>query len=295
MEIYFNPYPGAAQEEKEGIQYAVKAAEALFRLKKAMQKNFLLTGKSPGEDVDVSLSKFVLVKGAGTPLGIGDIIRNAPPLERTKLQLLLHTFSQGKIIEAIDIADYDDWIIDNIGASAPILGLAAKSKAIALTIPSEEVWRRDLLPFKNHTETLHNLWGQKDISQIVTFCIESIKNIPERFSAKFKAKFCDGALNTAPNTANWEHWGFFRNMERAQKREYAVDNDLVKTERLPKTKNYGRLLELRIKDSGHRILFAHRKESSPEILIGGFYQKNEAMSQSEAIQDAKKRIDNYKD
>jgi hypothetical protein len=46
---------------------------------------------------------------------------------------------------------------------------------------------------------------------------------------------------------------------------------------------------------GHRIFFVHRQGLNPEILIGCFYQKNQSISQNEAIQNAKKRIDDYKD
>jgi hypothetical protein len=55
------------------------------------------------------------------------------------------------------------------------------------------------------------------------------------------------------------------------------------------------LLELRFNGLEHRIFFVHRQGLNPEILIGGFYQKNEAISQNEAIQNAKKRIDEYVD
>jgi putative component of toxin-antitoxin plasmid stabilization module len=59
-------------------------------------------------------------------------------------------------------------------------------------------------------------------------------------------------------------------MEKAKKRKYEVDDNLLKN--VADTK-HGLLLELRIYGPGHRIFFVHREGMSPEVLIGGFYQK----------------------
>jgi putative component of toxin-antitoxin plasmid stabilization module len=216
-------------------------------------------------------------------------------MERTKLQSLLQTFSRGRVIDAENFSEVDNWIVTNINAPAPVLALAAQNKAIALTIPTEAEWCVDILYFDGRMETLHNLWGQEDISEIIKYCIESQINITKRFSVRFKAIFCEGALNDAPNTAYWEHWGFFQNMERAQKRNYAVDDYLIKNVGATKS---GILLELRMYGPGYRILFAYRKDMFPEILVGGFYKKgtgDDRKAQNKSIEDAKKRIDKYND
>jgi hypothetical protein len=152
-----------------------------------------------------------------------------------------------------------------------------------------------MLCFDKRTETLHNLWGQEDISEITKYCIESLENITERFMVHFNTVFCNGALNSAPNINNWERFGYFRTMKKAKEQGYNVDGDLIKNKSMPKTKKYGSLLELRMMGPGHRIFFVHRQGLNPEILIGGFYQKNQSISQNEAIQNAKNRIDDYKD
>jgi hypothetical protein len=294
MEIYFNPYPGVAKNETDGMQCIIKVADAFARVKKELRK-IPLTGRSPGEDVDVSPSDFVLIRDVGVELRLGDIFHKATSSERTKFQLLLQTFSRGRVIDAEDFGGVDNWVVANIHAPAPVLVLAAQNKAIALTIPTETEWCVDILCFDERTETLHNLWGQEDVSEITEYCIELLKNVTERFSARFKAIFYEGVLNDAPNVAYWEHWGFFQNMERAQKRNYVVDDDLIKNVGVTRSSI---LLELRMYGSGYRILFAYRKGMFPEILVGGFYKKgtgDDHKAQSKSIKDAKKRIDNYND
>jgi hypothetical protein len=59
MELYFNPYPGAAHSVEEGTKLTVDVADALYRLKKDLQ-NIPLSGSASS---DVSPSNFVLVRG----------------------------------------------------------------------------------------------------------------------------------------------------------------------------------------------------------------------------------------
>jgi putative component of toxin-antitoxin plasmid stabilization module len=294
MELYFNPYPGPAKNETDGIHCAVELAGALSRLKKELQ-SISLIGRFPEEQIEVKPSDFVLVRTSVTELRLKDILSKALPADRVKLQLLLHIFSRGQIIDTEVLNSVENWIITSIDTAAPILEIAAKNKAVALTIPTEDIWRNDVLSFQNRLETLHNLWGQTDITRIVEHCIDSLRNAGERFSMQFNAIYCPGSLNDAPNTAEWERYGYFSAMQKAKERAYQVDNNLIKNKDMPKTKKYGSLLELRIYAPGHRIFFVRRKGTFPEILIGGFYQKNESMSQNESIQNAKKRIDDYDD
>jgi hypothetical protein len=294
MEIYFNPYPGSAKNEAYGIQCAIEAADALSRLRKDIQ-NIPLVGRFPGENIDKSPASFILIRTSDTELRLGDIFHKATTSDRLKLQLLLQLFSRGQVIELVGLDTINNWTLANIGIPAPILELAAKNRAMTLTIPTEDLWRVDILRFENRAEITHNLWGQEDVSGIVKHCIDSIENTIERFKARFDAEFCDGALNVAPDDNIWESFGYFTAMNRAKARDYRVDDDLIKNKAMPKTEKYGSLLELRMKGPGHRIFFVRRKGLSPEILIGGFYQKNESMSQNDAIQNAKKRIDTYID
>jgi putative component of toxin-antitoxin plasmid stabilization module len=287
VEIYFNPYPGASKDEQEGIRCIVETADAFTRMKKALQSVPLL-GRFA--DNEVLPSQFVLVRLAGMELGIKDVLYKVATHERIKIQLLLETFSKGRVLDENDLTDIEHWIITNIGVPAPILEIATRNNAIALTIPAEPEWRCDILCFENRSETLYNLWGQKDISNIVKHSIDSLENTEKRFSACFEAVFCDAALNDAPPPINWDNLGFFTTMEKAQKREYRVDDNLIKN--VAETK-YGPLLELRIYGPGHRIFFAYRKSMSPKVLIGGFYQKNQGSSQDKAIALAQKRINGY--
>jgi hypothetical protein len=288
MEIYFNPYPGASKDEREGLRCVIKAADAFVRMQKEVH-NIPFLGIFA--DDEVRPSNFVLVRGAGMELGIKDILHKAESQERLKIQLLLEIFAKGRVFDEKDIKGVENWIITNIGAPAPILEMAAKNKAVALTIPTELEWCCDVLHFESRNVILHNLWGQEDVSNIVNHCIDSLKNTKDRFSTHFDAVFCNDALNDAPHTTNWDNLGFFTTMEKAKKRNYEADTNLIKN--VAETQ-YGPLLELRIYGPGHRIFFVHRKNMSPEVLIGGFYQKNQALCQNKAIKNAKKRLDQHR-
>jgi len=295
MEIYFNPYPGAAKTEEEGLCLAIGTADALSRLKKECG-GAALNGNTFESKSDLPPSKFVLVRNQHIDFSIGYLMFKTGNVEREKLRSLLDLFSKGKILDNDELLKVDDWIVSVVEAPAPILGLAAKNKAIALTIPTDPEWRVNLFSFNNRTETLHNLWGQDDISEIISHCVESIKNNQDRFSVRFNVEFCGNALNSAPDFVSWDNLGFFRLMESARKRKYKVDDDLIKfVQGIEKTK-YGSLFELRLKTSGWRIFFVYREGHSPEILIGGFYKKgtgDDSKAQNNSIQNAKNNIDEY--
>ncbi|GBU26709.1 hypothetical protein R84B8_00219 [Treponema sp. R8-4-B8] len=293
MEIYFNPYPGAAKTEEEGLCLAVGTADALSRLKKEFS-GVTLYGNTFESESDLPPSKFVLVRKQGISFSIGSLMFKTGNVEREKLRSLLDLFSKGRILDNDELLKADDWIVSIINAPAPILELAAKNKAIALTIPTESEWRINLFSFNDRTETLHNLWGQNDITAIISHCIEQIKNIPEQFSTQFNAKFCGSALSSAPDYALWERIGFFKKMEDARNFGYIPFHNLLQyLQGIEKTK-FGPLLELT--SNGYRIFFVYRKGLSPEILVGGFYKKgvgNNSKAQNQAIINARNNISEY--
>jgi hypothetical protein len=292
MEIYFNPYPGAAKSAKSGIDAVVLAADVLFRLRKQCS-GVPLSGRVSDLHGDLPPASFVLVRAGDMIFGIKNVIFTIQGHEREKVRLLLDMFSKGQIIDTETFHGVENWIVSAVGTAAPVLEIAAKKKAIALTIAAEEEWRINLIDFDDRENKLHNIWGQPDISALVKHCIDSLENSVERFAAQFNAKFCDGALYTAPNQQQWEHCGFFQNMERAKKRGYSVDDKLIKN--VGQT-SCGVLLELRCYGSGWRIFFVYRRGLTPEVIIGGFYQKGigkNATPQNRAIQDAISRIDSY--
>ncbi|MDR1533488.1 MAG: hypothetical protein LBU64_00080 [Planctomycetota bacterium] len=294
MEIYFNPYPGAAKSEEEGIALTVNAADALLRLQKQCSDTPLV-GRFSEMRGDLPPSRFILVRKEGVPAGIEQLIYRVNSSEREKIKFLLTMFSKGQIIAEEDVGDTENWIVSVVGAAAPVLELAAKRNAMALTVSAEKEWRVDVICFDNHENKLPNIWGQVDISGLTTHCIKSMTNARERFSAQFNARFCDGALHAAPDARQWENCGYFQCMGRAKKQGYAVDANLMRN--VGHT-NHGTLLELRCYGTGHRIFFAYRRGISPEVLIGGFYQKgigDDATAQNNAIRNAIRRIDSYKD
>jgi hypothetical protein len=285
MELYFNPYPGAAHDADSATALVVSLAEALHRLERKLPEQ-ILSGSYA--DDEKSPSHFVIVRNAGCgEYEIGNIFSNVGGREREYIRQLLSMFSRGRKFELREESGVEDWLLKGIGAAAPILEIAAKNGAMALTIPTEEFWRVDLIEFDARNETLHNLWGQNDVSALVHHCIDSLANARERFSHKYRAEFCDGALNSAPDSRCWERFEFFRSMDKAQERNYVVDRNLLKN--VGSTK-HGPLLELRCYGHGHRIFFTVKGGGETKLLIGGFYHKSGGLGQSEAIERAVERI-----
>jgi hypothetical protein len=290
MEVFFNPYPGAAKNLKEGKAVVTLAARALAKFRKDMRSGSII-GCSPAENLDFTPTNFVLIReeNNGIIYNIKDVFRMATSFEREELRLLLETFSKGRIIEKEELNCTEDWTILGIGAAAPVLEIAQKRGAIAFTIPTEPFWCLDVIEFEGRQEMLHNLWGQEDVTLVLEYCINSIKNAHERFRSRYNAAFCEGALKGAPEGIYWEAFGIFSQMDKAVERGFAVDNDLIKN---VGNTEHGQLLELRCYEYGLRVFFVHIKNGDATVLVGGFYQKNKG-NQMRAIQDASNRISKW--
>ena len=294
MELYFNPYPDPAGTKEKGLERIMLAADAFSRLKKEFGKE--LTLHFSVIDSNLIPSHFVIARDEKSDLSIGSCLNEKK--YKDKLVLLMSFLSMGRVIDAKDISQTEDWIPSVMDMPAPVLELAARKKAIAFTLPTEDKWRVDLLNFIDRPETLHNLWGQEDISAIKSHCFESLQNIQERFKIQYNAEFCPGALNSAPNYALWDNLGFFEAMKSAQEMDYKADDNLIKN--IGGTK-YGPMRELRIQRFKYRIFFVYQKGLSPEVLIGGFYKKGTGdepsdkvhKPQNDAIKHAKNHINSY--
>jgi hypothetical protein len=290
MDLYFNPYPGAAQNREDGIQQVLNVADALYRLKHCLRGNQLF-GLSVSNDL--SLSEFIVIRETNAHLQVQNIFRWTENTEREKIRLLLQLFNKGRVIDSNEITDIENWTLKNIGTSAPILEFAAKQKAITLTIPTEPEWRVDIIEFEGRKEILHNLWGQEDISNLKGHCINAVNDVKKRFEIRYDAKFCDGALSLAPRYDLWEKFGIFRQMDKAKQSNYKPDNILIK---IVDSTKYGMLYELRcLGDEGLRIFFVLRNSAPSRILVCGFYQKNMPISPNKAIQTASGRIKKHRD
>jgi hypothetical protein len=84
----------------KSFQRCPEVADAFVRMKKALQ-NIPLSGRFAGDEAP--LSRFVLVRLAGMEFGIKDIFYKTAPRDRGKIQLLLQTFSTGKVLNEDDI------------------------------------------------------------------------------------------------------------------------------------------------------------------------------------------------
>jgi len=277
MELYFNPYPDAAESEEAFLGHAIRTIDALKLLDKTMK----LTAVSAKNK---ALTDIVLYRESGAPCWFQKVLNKTRGANHEQLRFLLLKLTSGQILESLPDEDELDWLLTDIGIRAPILVYAAKRDAISLTIPTTPGWNMDVLRFEGRSEVLPNLWGQQDISSLKAHCICSLPSAKERFAIEFKAAYCDGALANAPDERLWEEYGFFETMRRAQSRGYAAVKPHIEDVRGTKK---GRLLELRCLGTGWRIFFVC---SGQAILIAGFYPKKNIREQSREIQEACNRI-----
>lgn len=285
MDLYFNPYPAPAKSHSDGLARVIGAADALFRLNKQVK-----TEMEAVWEQDRPLSSFVLVWAENVNYYFRDMFRFAKKEEIDKLRLLLEMFSKGRNIDATQTdAEMEYWIVEGLGVNAPLLGIAAKQNAMALTVPTSPGWDVDYITFEGRANSLHNLWGQPNIAKLKEHCVNSLRNAYERFAARYEAVYCENALKDAPDERLWDQYCFFKSMDKAAERHYKVDNHLIKD--VGSTK-YGRLYELRCYESGWRIFFVCRKNFDEKMLIAGFYPKSSSTSQRQEIQEACVRVNN---
>lgn len=217
--------------------------------------------------------------------------------EREQMQevmLLVHALQRGTIIPARVLKKSEGWVIDQIGAHSPLLEHAAKKNGMLLTFAVTPDWEHDFFTFTGQTKYLPNIWGQTDIQPIENW-IESwysrhndpIKELRRRVNVQI----CDGAFSANDFThAEWNQ--ICEILERVRKRNYAVDNKLIKPLVGYTTMRHGVLHEIRLHGKGIRILFAFHGGT---LLLGGHYcyGKGELKFRDNACSSAVTRINAF--
>jgi hypothetical protein len=288
MDLYFNPYPGAAANESEGLAAVLKTADALRKLKKTLRSQ-PFQGVLSSDYADRTPANFIVIreKGTGAWYDVAFLRQNLKPMERERIAFMLNVFSKGRVLDPTEVERVEGWIASCIETVAPVLEMAARNQTMALTIGTESEWCVDKITFKERDEFAHNLWGQEDVSVLAAHCIEAIENSVDRFAVMYHAVYCGDALKSAPNPSEWEQSGLFRKMREAAIRKYRVDDIVLK--KVGNT-DYGALLELRPIRSGVRMFFSVLEDDT--VLVGGFYQKGDGSKQNDSIDKAVKRINN---
>jgi hypothetical protein len=283
MEIYYNPYPDPATREQEALVCIIKTADALTELKKQIGATTTVTGENH------RLMAHVIVRKGSVSLYFQNMLTYASNNEKQKLIFLMQVFASGRVLEESELMDDDNWIVRDLGVSAPILAHAVKKDAISLTIPTSPGWDVDFIHFEGRSDCLINIWGQSDLTEICKHYLSLLKASDERFASQFNATYCAGALNAAPEGHLWDRCGFFRDMKKAKSNGYTIDNILIKN--VGNTEKHGALLELRCRLEEWRIFFVCVDGIKDTLLIGGFYKKGGSkQEQDREINQAVKRI-----
>jgi hypothetical protein len=185
VELYFNPYPGPASDYSSGLNAVLCTAGTLVELKKSLN-GFPTVGVYSTGGADNPPINFVMVRNSetGELFDIRSFLSSSSlqASDREKLLFLLREFDKGRILDESELKYAEDWIIAGIEAPAPVLEIAAKRKAIAVTFATETGWDVDIINFVGKEEYLHNLWGQGDVSALKALCLESINNESDRFA-----------------------------------------------------------------------------------------------------------------
>jgi hypothetical protein len=79
--------------------------------------------------------------------------------ERELVLRFLLLFDRGRALSAEALDTCEDWMLTELGTSAPVLEYAARRKAMAATVLTESGWERDFLEFDNREEYLPNIYG----------------------------------------------------------------------------------------------------------------------------------------
>ena len=109
--------------DEEGLARSVDVADSLIRLNQSFQSNEEIKTVS---EQDGLLAGFVLIQAGNRLYWIQEILRFAQNRDREKLIILLRLFTKGKVIDISAYPDLENWIVNGIGVSAPILELATK-------------------------------------------------------------------------------------------------------------------------------------------------------------------------
>lgn len=278
--IFFNPYPGMSADYESGKKSLLSTANSYREL----FNNLKVKAYNPeGPD---SIKHFSLSEDKqGARYTPSSYVREYSGREREIIKHFLLMFAMGSRVKNDDLLICEDWVLTDFNFSAPILEYASRQDGMAITISDDSDWKTDFFYFIDQPHELPNIHGQNDCSPLQEWIINwSRRNISFRsfLEQNFDILFCQGATNTCFPSRHEEE-GVINAFNRAQICKYEVDNDSIK---IFQTK-FGNIFELRAYGEGVRIFFTIQ---NGRPIIGGFYRKSAAVSQTKSGEYAAKRL-----
>jgi len=280
LNVYFNPYPGKANNNDSGKECLLSTALACRKISKEFNLSFLNGEK------DDSIRAFTLVADEyGGQLKPSNLIKEYSGKDKAVVLWFHRMLDRGGVVKAQDLSLYETLILENIGVQAPMLEYALRNEGMAITLTDDDDWRINFFNFIDNPEKLPNIYGQTDCSDLYIWIREWLKNnlsFQQFLEQELNVIFCDGATNTCSPLKSEEH-GIITALKQAQKTSFQVDNDLIKRFSTKK----GDLFELRSYGDGVRIFFVLE---SGKPIVGGFYRKTMAMNQNKVAKNAADRL-----
>jgi len=292
-DLYFNPYPGAVTDIETGKQILVKTALAVEAL-----RNSIGTGFDPNGDCPVSSFTLVRDSGFNCNLNISDLFPLIGGRDRTVVSRLYLLFSKGQVLSKEMLAEYDKLTFKALAIPTPVLEFAIIHDGMTSSFATEKIWESDFLEFDETDSLLPNIWGQDDLSHIMSWIEGWFKRnngYIEELKRKFNLDICKGALKSEDLSS--QEWDIIsEKLTEAKERNFEVDGYMIKD---VETTQLGAMKQIKQKGSGLRLYLSL---SGDRIIVGGYYrkgngssEKREKIIQSKAIDQAKKRIDRYCD
>lgn len=276
-EIYFNPYPGRAEDAQSGQQALITAARAVLAIKEYLDQFYNPAG-------DIPIREFVLYKDphSGAQQTIPSTIYSLAGRERELVKRFLMLFDRGQALTTEDLGVCRDWVLCGLGAPAPVLEYAARRDGMAATLPTEIEWKRDFLQFEGREERLPNIYGQSELNPLYDWIekwYERCSDFTTRLEKVCGLAICREAMcRYVPSPS--EHDLTINMIQRAAQRHFEHDGYLVKD---VSALTNGVIKQIKQKGSGVRVYVGVSSDRDP--CLAGFFKKGQGdeRAQNKAI------------
>jgi hypothetical protein len=281
-DIYFNSETGVAADIHKALNCIVRAVDCLQRLEKSISPDYLI-------ESGVTITSFpMFIDSSGSIQYIQRIFQIAKGKDVDYLHYIVEKFKKSKLfIPNIE----SDWIVETIGTSSNLLHYVALNQGMILTFASDRIWEIDFIIFTSHEEKIPNIWGQKDITDLLSW----LKNRPNKRNSYldelqrlYHVIICGSCVENI--NFNNQDWGIiFDKFRLAEQRRFIPDGDLIKKMGDSKA---GALCELIV--TGNLRLFFVNQDG--QILVGAKYFKghgDDHTAQNKAVKMATQRINAY--
>lgn len=279
IKVVFNPYTESLLEENKAKEYILSVANKVFLLKKNISESTDCLSGIIGENLD-SLNAYIVLKKENERYNLSSLIHEFHGKDRVIVTLFFTLFSKGQILSDEEQNNYRE-LLDDHELPAPLICYAAKNNGVVVTISDDEYWNCDFFTINNQQHKALNISYNLNEKILKQWCDKwrcDNLNFITKVQEDFKITICKGAINSLPSS-NF-HNLLYENIKKAYERNFVCTNKFIK-----RITNYS-FFEIRIFGNDNIRIFFMMKDN--RAFIGGFYFKNEAISQEKSIQKANK-------